>query len=313
MTLLYYDPIFLQHDTGMHPEQAPRLSRIMSHLSALGLDQRCQRPTWESVSTPRLTRIHQLSYVNSLAQFAQHGGGRIEIDTIVSPRSYEVARRAAGAVCDAVERVVRGEDSQAICLVRPPGHHALEDGAMGFCLFNNIAIGARLATAELGLERVLIVDWDVHHGNGTQDAFWEDEQVGFFSIHRYPFYPGTGSADEIGGGKGRGTTLNLPIRFGTSRRDYLNIFTSKLEQFAAKIQPQLILISAGYDSHRLDPIGSLGLEVEDFSVLTQVVLDIASAYAADKIVSVLEGGYNLDVLPKCVETHLEELLRRQPQ
>ena len=159
-------------------------------------------------------------YVDSIEQFAEHGGGGyIEEDTVVSEKSYEVARMAVGAVCDAVERVVVGEDKTAFCLVRPPGHHAMPDHAMGFCLFNNIAVGARVATQELGVERVLIVDFDVHHGNGTQAMFWEDADVGYFSMHRSPFYPGTGAADEIGAGAGVGTTLNLPVAFGTPRED----------------------------------------------------------------------------------------------
>jgi acetoin utilization deacetylase AcuC-like enzyme len=167
--------------------------------------------------------------------FAAGGGGWIEVDTVMCDRSYHVALMAAGAICDAVERVVRGQDSQAFCLVRPPGHHALEDSAMGFCLFNNVAIGSRLATTELGIDRVLIVDWDIHHGNGSQATFWEDSRVGYLSIHRSPFYPFTGAADETGSGKGLGTTLNLPVSFGTPRTAYLSRFTTELERFAADI------------------------------------------------------------------------------
>jgi acetoin utilization deacetylase AcuC-like enzyme len=156
------------------------------------------------------------------------------------------------------------------------------------------------------------VDWDVHHGNGTQDTFWEDEQVGFLSIHRYPFYPGTGGADETGGGRGLGATLNLPTHFGISRRDFLAKFQDALDRFAAKIRPQLILVSAGFDAHAADPIGSLGLEEEDFATLTQIVRQAADAHAEGCLVSVLEGGYNLDVLPLCVEAHLRELLKAEP-
>ncbi len=308
MTLLYHDPCFLDHDTGSHPERSLRLVRVQEHLESLGLTQSCRRPEWPAVSLERLTRIHMPDHVEHVRQFAAGGGGRIEIDTMVSPKSYEVATRAAGAVCDAVERVLQGEDSTALCLVRPPGHHALPDGPMGFCLFNSIAVAARMAIAEFSLDRVLVVDWDVHHGNGTQDAFWNDEQVGFFSIHRYPFYPGTGNWDETGTGRGLGATLNVPIRYGVSRQDYLDIFASELESFADKMKPQLVLVSAGFDSHRLDPIGSLGLEVEDFATLTKMVNDIAAAHCAGKIVSVLEGGYNVDVLPSCIELHLNELI-----
>jgi acetoin utilization deacetylase AcuC-like enzyme len=312
MALLYTSALFLEHGTGRgHPERAERLRQIAARLQETGLRDACRRPEWQPVTPQRLARVHSLDYAKMVARFAERGGGRIESDTMVSPPSYDVALLAAGAVCDAVERVVRGEDRHALCLVRPPGHHALQAGAMGFCLFNNIAIGARLATTELGLDRVLIVDWDVHHGNGTQDAFWADPQVGFLSIHRYPFYPGTGSRDETGSGQGLGTTLNLPVEFGTPRKNYLDLFSRELEQFANRINPQLVLISAGFDSHRTDPIGSLGLETEDFTTLTQTVLDIAAAHAGGRVVSVLEGGYNPPVLAQCVELHLKEMLARE--
>jgi len=256
-----------------------------------------------------LTRVHHRDYVEALQKFVAEGDrGRIEQDTVVSSRSYEVACRAAGAVCDAVGRVCRGEHRQALCLVRPPGHHALAEGAMGFCLLNNVAIAARAALAEHQLDRVLIVDWDVHHGNGTQDAFWTDEQVGFLSIHRWPFYPGTGSAEETGAGPGLGTTRNLPIEFGTPRQEYLDRFVTELDEFAGRIRPQLVLISAGFDSHREDPVGSLGLETEDFGPLTDAVTAVARQYAEGRVVSVLEGGYNPGRLAGCVETHLRGLM-----
>jgi acetoin utilization deacetylase AcuC-like enzyme len=210
-----------------------------------------------------------------------------------------------------VERVVKQDARQALCLVRPPGHHALHDSAMGFCLFNHVAIAARTAVAELGLDRVLIVDWDVHHGNGTQDAFWEDEQIGFLSIHRWPFYPGTGAADETGAGRGAGTTLNLPTHYGVSRREFRERFQTGLERMVEKLRPQRVIVSAGFDAHAADPIGSLGLEEEDFAMLTELVQQAADSYAEGRLVSVLEGGYNLDVLPRCVEAHLRQLLKAQ--
>lgn len=308
MTLLYTDPCFLEHDTGSHPECAARLSRITQHLEATALDVACTRPEWSSVTLARLGRLHDLKYAEALQRAAAQGGGHIEADTIISRRSYDVALRAAGAVCDAVERVVRGEDRTALCLVRPPGHHALRAAPMGFCLFNNVAIGARLAIDELAVERALIVDWDVHHGNGTQDAFWSDGQIAFLSIHRFPFYPGTGDRDETGAGKGLGLIVNLPMRFGVAREEYHAAFTSGVEKLAEKIRPQLILISAGFDAHRSDPIGSLGLETEDFSRLTQTVLAVARTHCQGRIVSVLEGGYNTEVLPLSVEAHLRALL-----
>ena len=181
---------------------------------------------------------------------------------------------------------------------------------MGFCIFNNVAIAARMAVDELGLDRVLIVDWDIHHGNGTQYTFWEDPRVGFLSIHRWPFFPGTGLEDETGAGDGLGTTLNLPVAFGISRQDYLTLLGDALDRFAAKMKPQLVFLSAGFDTHRLDPVGNLGLETEDFHPLTTMVLDVADTYAGGKLVSVLEGGYDPEVTADCVEVHLGELLKR---
>lgn len=310
MTLLYYDRRFLDHQTGAHPERPLRLMTVNEHLQQAGVTAQCLRPEWSAVTLERLTRVHKLSYAEAVAALASRGGGNIEADTIVSQASYDVALLAAGAVCDAVERVVSGQEQRALCLIRPPGHHALEAEAMGFCLFNHVAIGARLAVTELALDRVLVVDWDVHHGNGTQDTFWRDAQVGFFSIHRWPFYPGTGRASETGEGPGLGATMNLPTEFGISRRDYLDRFRGAVEAFAARLQPQLVLVSAGFDSHRADPIGSLGLESEDFAGLTKVVLDVADAFAGGRVVSVLEGGYNPHALAESVETHLSELLAR---
>lgn len=308
MTLLYYDPIFLEHDTGRHPENAGRLRPLIKHLDESGLSARCERVDWEPISIERLCRVHGSQHVDAVRAYAERGGGQIEVDTVVSPKSYDVALKAAGAVCDAVTHVVRGDERHALCLVRPPGHHALADNPMGFCLFNNIATGARLAIDEFELDRVLIVDWDVHHGNGTQAIFWEDSQVGFFSAHRYPFYPGSGAADETGAGEGLGTTSNLPIRFGISREDYIAGVRAQLTTFADRIKPQLVLVSAGFDSHRSDPIGSLGLESEDFAPLTQIVLDVAHAHAEGRVVSVLEGGYNPGALTESVAVHLDELL-----
>ncbi len=308
MTLLYYDPRFLDHETGQHPERAERLRQVARHLQRTGLDQRCGRPDWQPLGRDRTERVHEAAYLRQLEDFTKAGGGRIEQDTLVSSASFDVASLAAGAVCDAVDRVVGGEHDQALCLIRPPGHHALPRGAMGFCLLNHVALAASVATEELDLDRVLIIDWDVHHGNGTQDVFWTDERVGFLSIHRWPFYPGTGDKSETGSGPGLGATRNLPVEFGTPRKTYMECFENELQEFAARTKPQLILLSAGFDSHRDDPVGSLGLETEDFRTLTQAVIDVARTYANGRLVSVLEGGYNPGVLAGCVEQHLATLL-----
>jgi len=310
MTLIYYDPFFMQHETGAHPERADRIAGVMEKFEDEGLLGQCSRPTWKPVSRSRLTLIHSPRYIDEVWAVAKSGGGDLDHDTICSPSSYDVALLAAGAVSDAVERVVRGEDRRALCLIRPPGHHALRERAMGFCIFNNVAIAAAVAVWELGLERVLIVDWDIHHGNGTQAAFWEDPRVGFLSIHRYPFYPGTGTEDEIGEGPGKGFTKNIPVEFGISRVEYREVLAEALEQFAAFVKPQLVLLSAGFDTHRLDPIGNLGLETEDFEPLTAMVLDVADAYADGRCVSVLEGGYNRLVMPDCLAVHLATMVER---
>lgn len=310
MTLLYTSPRFLDHDTGLHPECSVRLEAIDQGLSAAGLPERCTQPEWAPVSTELLSAVHDPQLIARLDNLALRGGGNVDPDTVVSPDSFQVALLAAGALADATRRVLAGEDRTALCLVRPPGHHALRERAMGFCLFNNVALAAEAALAG-GVDRVLIVDWDVHHGNGTQAIFYEESRVGFFSVHRFPFYPGTGESDETGSGPGLGTTRNLPVSFGTSRRDFQSAVLRELEDFAAKMKPQLVLVSAGFDAHRADPVGSLGLETEDFEWLTQAALDIANEYAEGRLVSTLEGGYNPSILSDCVVTHLNTLLRTE--
>ncbi len=309
MALLYYDPVFLQHETGPHPECADRIVPAARRVNLFAVHMGCVRPSWKPASLESLQLIHTSEYIESVEQLSSAGGGQLDPDTMVSSPSFDVALMAAGTVADAVDKVLHTDERQAFCLIRPPGHHALADKAMGFCLFNNVALGARLAISQHHLERVLIVDWDVHHGNGTQAMFWEDPSVGFLSIHRYPFYPGTGAFDETGSGPGLGTKLNVPIAFGTPREKFLEYFERALEQVATRMRPELILISAGFDAHRLDPIGSLGLESEDFGPMTRHVLQVAQQYAGGRIVSVLEGGYNPQAVAECVDVHLHELMQ----
>jgi acetoin utilization deacetylase AcuC-like enzyme len=310
MTLLYTDPFFLKHDTGRHPECADRLRAITGRLDRVGLVKKCTAGTCRPVREETVAALHDARMIMRARQLAQHGGGRLDPDTVVSPDSFDVALAAAGACVAAVEAVFKGADRTALCLVRPPGHHATPTHSMGFCLFNNIALAAEHARKAHGLKRLLIVDWDVHHGNGTQDIFWEDSEVMFLSIHRYGggFYPGTGAADETGKGKGVGYTINVPVRYGTSRKDYHDMFRTALDRAAAKIRPELVLVSAGFDAHARDPIGSLGLEVEDFVTLTLEVLGVAKTHAKGRLVSCLEGGYNLEALAESVQAHLEALL-----
>ena len=310
MVLLYTHGDFLRHETGSHPERPARLEAVAARLAESGLLNRCQRPAWQAAEIATIARNHEDAYVHQVRQFAAHGGGWIEGDTVVCRESFEVACLAAGAAVDAVRRVSSGEQKRGLCLVRPPGHHALRQSAMGFCLFNNVAVAARAALAECRMSRVLIVDWDVHHGNGTQDSFWTDPAVGFLSIHRWPFYPGTGRADETGGGDGLGTTFNLPIEMGTARQVYLDRFRSALDDLARRVRPELVLISAGFDAHRRDPIGSLGLETEDYATLTETLLDAADEHAGGRLVSLLEGGYDTEALAESVELHLTTMLAR---
>jgi acetoin utilization deacetylase AcuC-like enzyme len=309
MVLLYTSDLFLEHDTGpAHPERPERVRHAVRHLRQSQLLDRCVLREWKPLNAEVLEHDHSREQVEAIQAFAEHGGGRIEADTTMSPRSYEVAASGAGAAVDAVDSVLKGIGRAALCLSRPPGHHATPTRPMGFCLFNNIAIAARHAISHHGLDRILVVDWDVHHGNGTQDFFYSDPRVMFFSIHRYPFYPGTGAANETGTGRGLGFTRNEPVAFGATRDEYRARFQRALSESADKIRPQLVLISAGFDAHAQDPIGSLGLEVEDFETLTDSVMEVAKTHCAGQLVSILEGGYNVPILARSIEAHLRRLL-----
>ena len=309
MTDIIYHEIFLEHDTGDHPECAARLTSIVGHLMRTGV--------WEAVRVrpPRLASIQDLltvhtePYVFEVERAAKEGGRYLDPDTVVSPRSFEVARYAAGGVLSAVDAVMLGEAPNVLCLVRPPGHHAGPDRAMGFCLFNNVAIAARYVQQKHQQKNVLIVDWDVHHGNGTQEVFYRDPTVFYFSLHRRPFYPGTGSSSETGEGPGRGTTLNRPLGMKTDRGTYLKTFASGLAQAVSGFRPDFVLISAGFDSAGDDPIGGLALRPEDFGTLTESVMAVADEHCRGRLVSVLEGGYNLSTLGPAVEQHLLGLMR----
>jgi acetoin utilization deacetylase AcuC-like enzyme len=310
MTLLYRDPLFVKHETGQHPETPQRLHAIVARLEKASLVQQCTAGTYRPLTEEAVAKVHDPKQIVRAKQVAEHGGGRLDADTVVSPESFRVALAAPGACAAAVDAVLKGPETNALCLVRPPGHHATRVRSMGFCLFNNVALAAVHARETHHLSRILIVDWDVHHGNGTQDIFYEDPTVAFFSIHRYGggFYPGTGAANETGQGQGLGHIINEPIRFGTSRKDYHGSFRHGLENAADKIKPELVLISAGFDAHAKDPIGSLGLDVEDFVTLTKDVLEVANTHCKGRVVSCLEGGYNLQALAESVEAHLEQFL-----
>jgi acetoin utilization deacetylase AcuC-like enzyme len=308
MVRLYTDRRMLDHITPAgHPERPERLASILRQLDRTGLSGACRAGQAREASDEELLRVHTADYLREVADFEARHEGRIEPDTWIGHGTNLAARLAAGSAVQAVRDVVQGPAKTAFCAVRPPGHHARPAHAMGFCIFGNIAAAAAEALKGQGMNRVLIVDWDVHHGNGTQEIFDADPRVGFLSIHRYPFYPGTGAADETGTGPGRGTKRNVPIRHGTARPDYIAAFRKALEELADRIRPELVLISAGFDAHAEDPIGDLGLEIEDFVTLTHLVQDVANTHANGRIVSALEGGYNLPILAGCVAAHLEAL------
>jgi acetoin utilization deacetylase AcuC-like enzyme len=308
MVTLFSDPRMLEHKPSPnHPERPERLRAVIRHLERTGITRHCPSGPVRPATDEELLRVHSAAHVASVDAFAAGGGGRIEVDTWVSPGSPMAARLAAGAVVEAVASVIEGPVRRAFCAVRPPGHHARPDGPMGFCLFGSVAVGASDAVDRLGLDRLLIVDWDVHHGNGTQEMFYDDPRIAFLSIHRYPFYPGSGARGETGTGPGLGLTRNVPIAFGTARNEYLAAFRSNLEAMADKVRPELVILSAGFDAHAEDPVGSLGLEVEDFEEMTRDVLGVAEAHAGGRLVSVMEGGYNVPILAGCVAAHLQAM------
>lgn len=300
-------PEFRQHDTGNHPESARRLEAIEAHLKKTGLWERTTRLTPKPALREDILLAHSPDVFERVEQLIQSGGGYLDADTIVSSRSAEAAALAAGGVMGAVSEIQSGALERALALVRPPGHHAIHERSMGFCLYNNVAIGIRFLFKHYEVERVAVVDFDVHHGNGTQDIFYEDPEVFVFSIHQYPLFPMSGLARERGRGKGEGTTLNVPLPPGTSREDYRNAYEKGLDA-VFRFQPQFLFISAGFDAHRKDPLSDMRLESEDFGQMTRSLVERAKAMQVQGIVSCLEGGYHLQALSESVAAHLEALL-----
>jgi acetoin utilization deacetylase AcuC-like enzyme len=305
---LFTDPRMLEHHVpARHPERPERLVAILRQLQRTGYHATCPSGPVREATPEELARVHTAEYLREVSALEAAGGGMLDPDTWLLPGSGLAARLAAGAAIEAVSFVMTAPDRRALCLVRPPGHHARPSSGMGFCIYGNVALAAEEALARFELNKVLIVDFDVHHGNGTQDAFYESSRVGFLSIHRYPFYPGTGAKDETGAGDGLGSTRNIPLAYGTTRSQYHAAFRAGLETLADRLRPELLLISAGFDAHAEDPVGDLGLEVEDFETLTKAVAEVAETHAGGRIVSVLEGGYNVPILAGSVEIHLHAL------
>ncbi|MEO8288815.1 MAG: histone deacetylase [Chloroflexota bacterium] len=285
---------------GEHPESPDRLIGIVNALERAGIaESSLIRP--EAVDLSLLSEVHDRRYVAVIEEVARNGGGHWDLDTYISPGSYEAAIMAAGASTAAVDAVMSGARS-AFALVRPPGHHALYRSAMGFCLFNNIAVAAQHAVRNHRLERVMIVDWDVHHGNGTQDYFYDRSDVLFFSSHRYPFYPGTGALRETGAGRGTGYTVNVPLPGGVGDSGHEQVFADIVVPLARRYKPESILISAGYDSHVADPLGGMAVTVAGFSELARVVRLLGDEIpeCGGRVAAILEGGYNVQALAASV-------------
>jgi acetoin utilization deacetylase AcuC-like enzyme/formylglycine-generating enzyme required for sulfatase activity len=309
-TGLVYSDSYLRHDTGQgHPERPQRLTAIVERLEAQGLLSRLERLKPVATAEPWITAVHVPGYVERIRAACREGIATVDSrDTPVSRESYDVAVAAVGGVLAAVDAVSDEKVRNAFCAVRPPGHHAMKDRAMGFCLLNNVAIAARYAMKKHNLKKVLIVDWDVHHGNGTQAAFNDDPSVLYFSVHQHPFYPGTGTADEKGEGKAIGTKINVPLPAGSGDAEYRDAFEKILRPAALAFQPEFVLVSAGFDAYEHDLLGRMKVTPQGFAELTRIVKAIAEGCCRGRLVSVLEGGYDLDGLAACVEAHLRILV-----
>lgn len=307
-TAVVKDEIYLQHLTGdYHPETHKRLEVVYEMLK----DEVRERK-WEILSPRPATQgelelNHSLNYINQVASTAGRSSSRLDPDTTTSPLSWEAAQMAVGGILVAIDRVMEGEFNNVFALIRPPGHHAESDRGMGFCLFNNIAIGAHYARQKYLLDRILIVDWDLHHGNGTQNAFWEDSQVIYFSTHQYPYYPGSGSIEEDGKGEGKGFTINVPLPGGQGDQDFAEIYQEILKPIVSEFKPQLILVSAGYDIYFQDPLGAMNVTPEGFAALTSLIMNMAQSSCQGRLVIALEGGYHLQGLRDSVKATLKEL------
>lgn len=309
-TGLVYHPAYLEHDMGAgHPESPNRLRAILRRLEQSGTAARLVRIEPRKAEDRWITEIHHADYVDSLGRHAPTSGRvPLDPDTSMSPGSLTAAYLAAGGALAGVDAIMTRQVDHVFCAVRPPGHHAEASRAMGFCLFNNVAIAARYVQKRYKLGRVLIVDWDVHHGNGTQHSFEEDPSVLFFSTHQFPYYPGSGRASEVGRGAGKGFTINVPMDSGEGDEAYRDIFLKSLVPAADDFRPEFVIISAGFDAHHDDPLAGMALTEEGYAELTRIVTGIAARHAQHRILSSLEGGYNLTALAASVDRHIQALL-----
>jgi len=308
------DRRYLEHvmDPG-HPESPERLRDIYQGIEEEEMKGRVlAKVKPRAVTREELEMVHSPAYIDLIASTAGKPYVRLDADTSTCAKSYDAALLAAGGFLELIKVVIQGKLDNGFALVRPPGHHAERDRAMGFCLFNNVAIGAHYALKNFSLQKILIVDWDVHHGNGTQNSFYEDPRVLYFSTHRYGFYPGTGAATEVGRGRGEGFTVNVPLSPGAGDTEYGILFEKILKPVALEYRPQLILVSAGFDTHYNDPLGGMEVTERGFARMTQVLMEIAAATTEGKLAFTLEGGYNVAAERRSVKAVIEELSQGQP-
>jgi acetoin utilization deacetylase AcuC-like enzyme len=305
---LVYNPIYLKHDTGQHPENGSRLTAIMDCLEESGLRRQLTAIAPRPATVDEIARVHTRFHINHIQDVANNGGAWLDSDTFVVPDSYEVALYAAGGAVVLAEAVMDGRVTSGFALVRPPGHHATPRKAMGFCLFNNIAIATAHTLVKYKLERALIIDFDVHHGNGTQTMFEERADVLYISTHQYPFYPGTGGLEETGRGAGAGTTINIPLPTGCGDTEYAQVFEQIIVPAAKRYRPQIILVSAGYDPHWADEIGWMQVSVSGFREMARTIKGLADELCAGRLAFILEGGYNRAALSASVKATFEVLL-----
>lgn len=310
MTVLVADPLCETHDPGPgHPEQPRRFRAVMDALESAGLTAKLTRLDPRDATLDDLALVHTRGYLALAEREIRAGANQLSTgDTSVDTHSWAAAQRAAGSALAAIDAVCTGHAQRAFCIVRPPGHHASADRGMGFCVVNNIAIAARHAQQRHGIGKVLVVDWDVHHGNGTQDIFYDDGSVFFCSTHQSPWYPGTGARDETGAGTGLGCTMNFPLPAGAGRAEVLGALETKLVAAMEKFKPELVLVSAGFDSRHRDPLGQFTLTDDDFTDLTKLVRKIADDHSQGRVVSLLEGGYSLRGLAAAATAHASALL-----
>ncbi len=303
-----YDPIYLKHETGYHPENAQRLETIMAHLKETGLTKQLTAIKPRPATAEELAYVHQESYISGLQDAAVRGGGWLDPDTVMSPGSYDAALYAAGGAIEATDAVINGDVSSAFALVRPPGHHATALEAMGFCLFNNIAIAAHHALKKHKIDKIAIIDFDVHHGNGTQEAFYDNPQVLYVSTHQYPHYPGTGTVNETGSGAAAGTKVNIPMPGGCGDDEYRQVFEQIVMPAVRRFRPQLIMASAGYDAYWKDRLAMMAVSVTGFAEMARFIKNLADELCQGKIVLTLEGGYNLKAQAMSVKATFDVLL-----